>query len=329
MNNRKIALLVDVDNVKIGGEAFNELYAKLNEIGDVVYCKFYGYNDRKHIYLSDAIARYGYETAPFMRYKKRFSQLDSRIIVDAIKLNYTKTEIDTYCLVVGDGDLIPLLVELKSCGRFLIDINSPYYEQNTHMFDAHIMLTSLTEDVETYVPKTKKAKKVITKKHVEAPIKFSTPVVEEEEYVAPKVVKPSPIAKTTVRVQEEEQIEEVAQRVQQPQVARPAVTKPAPAPVVEEVEEVEEIVEEEDSTAYADNADVSVVLNDIFERYSELDFASNADMDKKVQLIKDIESFVNRETAKGEGMKSDNEDVRQIFVDLKHIADEMKNTINN
>ncbi len=306
MNNRKIALLVDVDNVKIGGEAFNELYAKLNEIGDVVYCKFYGYNDRKHIYLSDAIARYGYETAPFMRYKKRFSQLDNRIIVDAIKLNYTKTEIDTYCLVVGDGDLIPLLVELKSCGRFLIDINSPYYEQNTHMFDAHIMLTSLTEDIETYVPKTKKTKKV-TKKRVEAPIKFNT---VEEEYVAPK---PAPVTKKTVRV-EEEQVEEMSQKLSKAQANK-------------RVANTNQYVEEE-ATAYADSLDVSEIVNDIVERYSELDFSTNADMGKKVQLIKDIEAFVNKETAKGEGLKSDNEDVRQIFIDLKNIADDMKSSIN-
>ena len=95
MKEKKIALLVDVDNVKIGGEAFDELYDKLTAMGDVVYCKFYGYNDRKHLYLSEVIAKYGYETAPFMRFKKRYSQLDSRILVDAVRLSYTKPEIDT------------------------------------------------------------------------------------------------------------------------------------------------------------------------------------------------------------------------------------------
>lgn len=156
IKGKKIALLLDVDNVKISGEAFNELYARLNEIGDVVYCKFYGYNDRKHIYLSDAISKYGYETAPFMRFKKRLSQLDIRIIVDAIKLNYTKPEIDTYCIVAGNGDLIPCLVELKSCGKTIIDINTIYQEQNYHMFDAHINLMSINAEVQTYVSKTKK-----------------------------------------------------------------------------------------------------------------------------------------------------------------------------
>ena len=294
MDNRKIALLVDVDNVKIGGEAFNELYAKLNEIGDVVYCKFYGYNDRKHIYLSDAIARYGYETAPFMRYKKRYSQLDIRIIVDAIKLNYTKTEIDTYCIIAGDGDLIPLLVELKSCGRFLIDVNTPYQEQNSHMFDAHIKLTSLNDNVETYVPKTKKAPKKVA------------PVAVEE--------KATPVT-TTTRVVETEEIEEVSQKLRKAQETK--------AKEVELATKHSEIIEEEEEIV-----DVSAVLNDIVERYNELDFMSNDDMDKKIQLIKDIENFVNAETAKGEGLKSSNDDVRQIFVDLKHIATDMKNAIN-
>ena len=90
MKERKIALLLDVDNVKIRADAFEELYEKLLDMGDVVYCKFYGYNDRKHIYLSDVISKYGYETAPFMIFKKRFSQLDTRIIVDAVRLCYTK-----------------------------------------------------------------------------------------------------------------------------------------------------------------------------------------------------------------------------------------------
>ena len=149
MKNKKIALLIDIDNVKIGKEAFTELYEKLTIIGNVVYCKFYGYNDRKHLYLTDVIAKYGYETASFMRFKKRFSQLDNRMLVDAVKLNYTKPEIDTYCIVAGDGDLIPLLVELKSCGRYLIDINTPYQELNTHMFNEHIKIYEMENEAET------------------------------------------------------------------------------------------------------------------------------------------------------------------------------------
>ena len=51
MKQKKIALLIDVDNVKFSNEAYEELYTKLSDIGDIVYGKLYGYNDRKHLTL--------------------------------------------------------------------------------------------------------------------------------------------------------------------------------------------------------------------------------------------------------------------------------------
>lgn len=274
MSERKIALLVDVDNVKINGDAFNELYTKLSEMGEVVFCKFYGYNDRKHIYLSDLIAKFGYETAPFMRYKKRFSQLDTRIMVDAVALNYTKPEINTYCIVAGDGDLIPLLVELKSSGRTLIDVNTPYQEQNKHMFDMHIFVSNLDGTVEAYQSKGKKT--TTTKKTTKR-------IVSTQE-------KPVNYKKTTT-----------TQTVKQT------------APVV---------VEEDDDDDY-----LSEALRDITTRYSALDFSDNSDMDKKLELINDIETLITNETDKGEGLNSDNADVRQIFVELQSIVDDMKSAL--
>lgn len=284
--NKKIALLMDVDNVKISGEAFNELYKRLNSVGEVVYCKFYGYNDRKHIYLSDVITKYGYETAPFMRFKKRFSQLDTRIIVDAVALNYSKPEINTFCIVAGDGDLIPLLVELKSSGKTLIDINTPYQEQNTHMFDMHLYVGGMNGEVDAYKPKTTK-KTTVAKKVAKpaAPKKVVKPVVYEE-------------------VEEEEPIYVAP-------VAPAPVQSYEPAPVEDSFE----------------GSELSDKLNDITTRYGELDFSNNSDMDKKLQLISDIELLIHDETAKGEGLNSEDADVRQIFVELQSIAEDMKSAL--
>lgn len=294
MENRKIALLMDVDNVKISGEAFNELYKKLNGVGEVVYCKFYGYNDRKHIYLSDVITKYGYETAPFMRFKKRFSQLDIRILVDAVALNYSKPEINTFCIVAGDGDLIPLLVELKSSGKTLIDINTDYQEQNTHMFDMHMYISAMNAEVDTYKPKTtKKTTTVKTVKAKPAPKKVVKPVVYEE------VVE-----------------DEYEEYVPAPQ--------PQPAPVVAKTVTTTETYEEPVVEEATDNSELSVKLNDITARYGELDFSNNSDMDKKLQLISDMETLINDESQKGEGLNSDDADVRQIFIDLQSIVEDMK-----
>lgn len=283
MRERKIALLLDVDNVKIGGEAFNELYEKLQSMGDVVYCKFYGYNDRKHIYLSEVISQYGYETAPFMRFKKRCSQLDTRIIVDAVRLCYTKPEIDTYCIVAGEGDLIPLLVELKSSGKSVIDINSEYQEMNYHMFDTHITLSKINDSSDAYVSKTKKV--VATK---------------STKKVATKTTAPKASTKTTTTT------------------TTTTNYSKASAPVVEE--------DYASETAY-DSDQLSEMLKDITDRYSELDFSDNSDIDKKIDLIRDIEVLIEDETAKGEGLNSDNADIRQIFVELQNIVDDMRNAL--
>ena len=277
MKERKIALLLDVDNVKIGADAFEELYEKLLDMGDVVYCKFYGYNDRKHIYLSDVISKYGYETAPFMRFKKRFSQLDTRIIVDAVRLCYTKPEIDTYCIVAGEGDLIPLLVELKSSGKTVIDVNTEYQEMNYHMFDEHITVNKINSSNDAYSSKVKKT--TITKTRTKTTKKTTS---------APTRVTTTTTTKT--------------------------YSKPA---------EKQEYYEE---TVY-DNDQLSETLKDITDRYSELDFSDNSDIDKKVELIKDIEVLIDDETKKGEGLNSKNADIRQIFVELQNIVDDMKNAL--
>lgn len=279
MKEKKIALLIDVDNVKIGAEAFEELYDKLLDMGDVVYCKFYGYNDRKHIYLSEVISKYGYETAPFMRFKKRYSQLDTRIIVDAVRLCYTKPEIDTYCIVAGEGDLIPLLVELKSSGKTVVDVNTEYQEMNYHMFDEHITVSKINEANDAYSSKGKKTtitktKKTTTKRTT------STPAT-------------SRVTTTTTTK---------------------TYSKPA---------QKQEYYEE---TVY-DNDQLSDMLKDITDRYSELDFSDNSDIDKKVELIKDIEVLIDDETKKGEGLNSKNADIRQIFVELQNIVDDMKNAL--
>lgn len=300
---KKIALLVDVDNVKISSDAFNELYKKLNGYGELVYCKFYGYNDRKHIYLSDIITKFGYETAPFMRFKKRFSQLDTRIIVDAVALNYSKPEINTFCIVAGDGDLIPLLVELKSSGKTLIDINTPYQEQNTHMFDTHLYVSAMDNgDAESYKPKAVKVKKATTTRvrtNVEKPKKVKPVYVEEDE----------------------EDNEDIFVRP----VVRPAYVEEEP--VTQTVTKTETIEEVAPETNDEDNSELSEKLNDITVRYGELDFSNNSDMDKKLKLINDIENLINEETAKGEGLHSNDADIRQVFVELQSIVEDMKSAL--
>lgn len=345
--SRRIALFIDVDNVKIGKEAVEELFDQLNTNGEVVYCKFYGYNDRKHLYLSDFISNYGYETAPFMRLKKRYSQLDNRIIVDAVRVNYTKPDIDTFCIVAGDGDLIPLLVELKSCGKTVIDINSEYQEVNAHMFDEHIYLRSIGKGVETYTSKTKKApaKKAPAKKPAPAPVK---PAPAKRPVAARR---PEPEYEDEYDYEEEPQYEPAPRRPQpRPQPAPAPQPRPQtrPQPKVQPEEDyssffddeedttpvapqttarVHEDYQDDDESIVSGDYDLSEVLKDITNRYNNLDFTTDDNMNEKLKLIRDIETLIESENAKGEGIYSDNEDIRQIFNDLQDVVDDMKNAL--
>ena len=279
MDKRKIALLVDVDNVKIGKDALNELFEKLAVMGDVVFCKFYGYNDRKHLYLSDIIAKYGYETVPFMRDKKRYSQLDNRIIVDAIDLIRTNAEINADCIVAGDGDLSACLAKLRSCGKYLIDINTPYSGGNEHLFQEHLYIAAMSAEAELYQPKTKKV---------------SVPKIKKEK-PAPKKAEPAPAPKKTY--------------------------------VPEDIESYidDEILEGEDDIL---DREVTRRLNDITVRTSRLDFSSDENTAEKLALIKDIETLLSDEYAKGNGTNSSNPDVRQIFKELEELVEDMKSTLN-
>lgn len=335
MKTKKIALLIDVDNVKIGKEATLELFEKLEEIGDVVYCKFYGYNDRKHIYLSDLILNYGYETAPFMRLKKRFSQLDNRMVVDAVKLNYTKPEINTFCIVAGNGDLIPALVELKSCGKTVIDVNTEYQEINKHMFDEHIALDNIGDEAEVYGAKTKQPKvaktapKVVSKPETvqtkEEPVKPQPKPEKVETKFQPQYEIPS-----FENLDEEEGIEEEEKEEKVP-YTKSNLNYQTPKSNNNyggnyQDDELDNYIEDE-LYEEPDEYDLSDVLQDITERYNELDFSNNENMPEKLKLIEDIENLIEAENNKGEGMNSSNSDMRQIFNDLQEIVDEMKSAL--
>lgn len=138
----KIALLIDIDNAKISLPVFNDILQQLRVKGNLIYTKVYGFNERKHIKFDEIIEKYGFDSVPTMRYKKRAkSQLDSRIIIDAVKMFHTMPHIDTFCLVTGDGDLVPLLSYLKSGGKRLLTLKSEVIDGNDHMYDDKITLS--------------------------------------------------------------------------------------------------------------------------------------------------------------------------------------------
>ena len=141
MDNKHIALLIDVDNVDVSLDNFNEILNVLKKIGSLDYVKLYGYNERKHTNWHDIIAYYGIDTCTTMRFRKRNkSQLDLRQVVDALTINYTEPNINTFCIVAGKGDIVPLLATLRLSGKYLLEVINFSSEVNGHMFNEKILL---------------------------------------------------------------------------------------------------------------------------------------------------------------------------------------------
>ena len=53
MNN--IALLIDIDNAKVSLPVFEDILKQIREKGNLIYCKVYGFNERKHIKFDEVI----------------------------------------------------------------------------------------------------------------------------------------------------------------------------------------------------------------------------------------------------------------------------------
>lgn len=118
---KKFAVLIDIDNVAIDGELLGSIFAQVKVFGEIVYAKFYGYSDRKHKDLEPIINGGAFDVAQRMRFKKRNkSELDSRIFIDAMRIACTNPAIDSFCIVGGAGDFVPLIGALKSLGKFVI-----------------------------------------------------------------------------------------------------------------------------------------------------------------------------------------------------------------
>ena len=141
MENKHIALLIDVDNVDVSLDNFNEILNVLKRVGNLDYVKLYGYNERKHTNWHDIIAYYGINTCTTMRFRKRNkSQLDLRQVVDALTINYTEPNINTFGIVAGKGDIVPLLATLRLSGKYLLEVINFSSEVNGHMFNEKILL---------------------------------------------------------------------------------------------------------------------------------------------------------------------------------------------
>lgn len=91
--------------------------------GDILIGKVYGYTDSysdlKEILLSNT-----FSVVPSLRFgRNQKNSMDIQLVIDALDVAYRNDLIDSFCIVSGDSDYVPLVGKLKSMGKFVLGIS--------------------------------------------------------------------------------------------------------------------------------------------------------------------------------------------------------------
>src|SRR6266851_4666829 len=129
MNESKIALFIDFENIAIGVTdakykkfEVNLLLERLLEKGKIVvkraYCDWDKFPDSKRELHEAAIELI---EIPGRSYSGKNSA-DIRMAVDAMDMSYSKEHIDVFVIASGDSDFSPLVSKLKENDKYVIGV---------------------------------------------------------------------------------------------------------------------------------------------------------------------------------------------------------------
>ena len=123
MGKSNFAVFVDLENAGGKESMLRSIIEKVKIRGDILLGKVYGYTDHyaelKPVLLSNTV-----QVVPSLRYgKNQKNNLDITLVIDAMEVAYTNPLIDSFCIVSGDSDYMPLVGKLKSMGKFVLGIS--------------------------------------------------------------------------------------------------------------------------------------------------------------------------------------------------------------
>lgn len=121
MNKPKMIVLADIAALKVSCVGFQQIVKNLETKFDVVSCKFYGYVAKRNRDYNEYIAANGFETS-LPSASRRRNKLDCRQVIDCADVAAVG-KIEAIGLIVGDGDILPVINMFSSRGVDTYDIN--------------------------------------------------------------------------------------------------------------------------------------------------------------------------------------------------------------
>ena len=119
----KFAVYIDLENCGAKVETLQSVLEKVKIRGDILLGMVYGYTDRfsalKEVLLSNT-----FTVVPSLRYGiAQKNNADIQLVIDALSVAYSNPLIDSFCIVSGDSDYMPLVGKLKSMGKHVLGIS--------------------------------------------------------------------------------------------------------------------------------------------------------------------------------------------------------------
>ena len=117
------ALFVDLENCGGKKSMLTDVIERVKIRGDILIGKVYGYTD-SYSDLKETLLSNTFTVVPSLRYgRNQKNNSDIQLVIDALDVAYRNELIDSFCIVSGDSDYVPLVGKLKSMGKFVLGIS--------------------------------------------------------------------------------------------------------------------------------------------------------------------------------------------------------------
>ena len=127
------ALFVDLENCGGKKSMLMDVIERVKIRGDILIGKVYGYTD-SYSDLKETLLSNTFTVVPSLRYgRNQKNSLDIQLVFDALDVAFRNELIDSFCIVSGDSDYVPLVGKLKSMGKFVLGISRSEAASNVFM----------------------------------------------------------------------------------------------------------------------------------------------------------------------------------------------------
>lgn len=127
------ALFVDLENCGGKKSMLMDVIERVKIRGDILIGKVYGYTD-SYSDLKETLLSNTFSVVPSLRFgRSQKNSMDIQLVIDALDVAYRNELIDSFCIVSGDSDYVPLVGKLKSMGKFVLGISRSEAASNVFM----------------------------------------------------------------------------------------------------------------------------------------------------------------------------------------------------